>query len=69
MAVAEAFFGESLDLIAKAISTIAVSIAIIYIWGQWQLSLVAFALLPILSLSAMSRTKSSGAQRNSKAMS
>ena len=69
VAVAEAFFGESLDLIAKAISTIAVSIAIIYIWGQWQLSLVAFALLPILSLSAMSRTKSSGAQRNSKAMS
>jgi ATP-binding cassette subfamily B (MDR/TAP) protein 1 len=65
----ETLFGETINNVVKSASTIAVSLAVIFIWGQWQLALLALAVLPILSLSAMSRTKSSGSQRNSKAAS
>ena len=40
----------------------------VYVWGQWQLALISMVMIPIISLSAMSRTKSSGQQRNSKAL-
>lgn len=67
--VAESLFGETLDNLAKTISTMSVALVIIFSWGQWQLALISLAILPILSISVMTRTRTSGAQRNSRATS
>ena len=65
---AEALFGDSLNSLVKVVAEVTASLVCVYIWGQWQLSLISMVMIPIISLSAMSRTKSSGTQRNSRAV-